>query len=106
MHAAALVALESARAREVLETNPRGVENVMGGALELGISRMIYMSSLGALFRPNQPLVSADVPVVPGEAAYARSKAEAELVVRGSRTRARPSGRSIRLRSSAPTIRR
>jgi nucleoside-diphosphate-sugar epimerase len=82
VHTAALVALHAARAREVLETNPRGVENVLGGALELGLSRMIYMSSLGALFRPNQPLVSAEVPVVPGEAAYARSKSDAELIVR------------------------
>jgi nucleoside-diphosphate-sugar epimerase len=82
VHAAALVALDAARAREVLETNPRGVENVMGGALELGLSRMVYMSSIGALFRPNQPLVSGDVPVVPGEAAYARSKSDAELIVR------------------------
>jgi nucleoside-diphosphate-sugar epimerase len=75
-------ALAGCEAREVLETNPRGVENVLGGALELGLSRMIYMSSLGALFRPNQPLVSAEVPVVPGEAAYARSKSDAELIVR------------------------
>jgi nucleoside-diphosphate-sugar epimerase len=112
VHAAALVALDSARARDVLETNPRGVENVLGGAAELGLSRMIYMSSLGALFRPNQPLVSPDVPIVPGEAAYARSKSDAELIVRrlqdqGAPIRtARPSGPSIRLRSSAPTIRR
>jgi dihydroflavonol-4-reductase len=82
VHAAALVALDAARAREVLETNPRGVENVMRGALELGLSRMIYMSSIGALFRPNQPLVSGEAPVVPGEAAYARSKSDAELIVR------------------------
>jgi nucleoside-diphosphate-sugar epimerase len=75
VHAAALVALDAARSREVLETNPRGVENVMNGALELGLSRMLYMSSIGALFRPNQPLVSADVPVV-------RSKSDAELIVR------------------------
>jgi nucleoside-diphosphate-sugar epimerase len=82
VHAAALVALDAARSREVLETNPRGVENVMNGALELGLSRMLYMSSIGALFRPNQPLVSADVPVVQGKAAYARSKSDAELIVR------------------------
>jgi nucleoside-diphosphate-sugar epimerase len=82
VHSAALVALDAARARQVLETNPRGVENVMGAALERGLSRMIYMSSIGALFRPNQPLVSAEVPVVPGEAAYARSKSDAELVAR------------------------
>ena len=82
VHTAALVALHAARAREVLETNPRGVENVLGGALELGLSRMVYVSSLGALFRPNQPLASADVPVVPGEAAYARSKSDSELTVR------------------------
>jgi nucleoside-diphosphate-sugar epimerase len=66
VHAAALVALDAARSREVLETNPRGVENVMNGALELGLSRMLYMSSIGALFRPNQP----------------RSKSDAELIVR------------------------
>jgi nucleoside-diphosphate-sugar epimerase len=82
VHDAALVALDSVRAREVVETNPRGAENVMRAALELGLSRMIYMSSISALFRPNRPLVSAEVPVVPGESAYARSKSDAELVVR------------------------
>jgi len=82
VHAAALVALDAARAHEVLDLNPRGVENVMGAALERGLSRMVYLSSVGALFRPNQPLVSADVPVVPGAAAYSRSKSDAELKVR------------------------
>jgi nucleoside-diphosphate-sugar epimerase len=82
VHAAALVALDAARAREVREMNPRGVENVLGAALDLGLSRMVYVSSIGALFRPNQPLVSADIPIAPGEAAYARSKSDAELAAR------------------------
>jgi dihydroflavonol-4-reductase len=82
VHAAALVALDAARAHEVLELNPRSVDNVLGTALELGLSRMVYLSSVGALFRPNQPLVSAEVPVVPGAAAYSRSKSDAETLVR------------------------
>lgn len=82
VHSAAVVAMAAHRAREVLETNALGVENVVGGAVRRGIPRIVYVSSASALFDPHGPPVTADSPVVRGRNAYARSKSEAELAVR------------------------
>lgn len=82
VHAAAVVAMVAHRAREVLDTNALGVENVVGGAVRRGIPRIVYVSSASALFDPDGPVVTADSPVVAGKNAYARSKSEAEQLVR------------------------
>lgn len=82
IHTAAVVALESGRSGEVLATNPRGVENVVGGAAERGIERILYVSSAGALFTPGGPSIRADSPLGTARSAYARSKADAERSVR------------------------
>jgi nucleoside-diphosphate-sugar epimerase len=82
VHSAGVVAMEARHANEVLSTNLRGVENAMGGALRAGVGSIVYVSSVGALFQPNGPVVTADSPVMPGRSAYARSKSEAELHVR------------------------
>jgi len=81
-HSAALVALEAGRAHEVLESNARGVESVVGGACRAGIGSIVYVSSVSALFQPGGPPASMDSPVVPGRTAYARSKAHGEEAVR------------------------
>jgi nucleoside-diphosphate-sugar epimerase len=90
VHAAAVVALEAHRAHEVLETNARAVELVVGGAHRMGIGRILYVSSIGALFRPGGGPVDLDSPVAPGKNAYARSKADAERFVRGLQERGAP----------------
>jgi nucleoside-diphosphate-sugar epimerase len=82
VHAAGVVAMEAKHANEVLSTNLRGVENAVSGAVQEGVRSVVYVSSIGALFRPNGPVVTADSPVVPGRSAYARSKSDAELHVR------------------------
>jgi dihydroflavonol-4-reductase len=82
VHTAAVVALEAGRAREVLDTNARGVELAVGGACERGFSSIVYVSSLGALFTPGGPPISADSPLATTPSAYARSKADGERAVR------------------------
>jgi dihydroflavonol-4-reductase len=82
VHAAALVALEAARADEVRNTNERGVRIVVGGAVDRGLSRIVYVSSAGALFTPNGPPMTADSPVGLTNTAYGESKAGAERYVR------------------------
>ena len=82
VHTAAVVAMAAHRAQEVLDTNARGVDNVVGGAVRRGVPRIVYVSSASALFDPARPVITADSPVVPGTNAYARSKGEAELMVR------------------------
>jgi nucleoside-diphosphate-sugar epimerase len=82
IHMAAVVALETARAEEVRSTNQRGVELAVGGAVRAGLSRIVYLSSAGALFTPGGPPVTSDSPVGLTTTVYGESKAGAERYVR------------------------
>ena len=82
VHAAAVVAMKASRAQEVLETNARGVENVVGGAVDAGLRRVVHVSSIAAMFVPEGPEITEDDPVQPAMNAYARSKSEAEVYAR------------------------
>ena len=82
VHSAAVVAMKASRAQEVLETNARGVENVVGGAVDAGLRKVVYVSSIGAMFVPDGPPLDEDAPVQPAENAYARSKSEGEAFAR------------------------
>jgi nucleoside-diphosphate-sugar epimerase len=82
VHSAAVVAMQAHRAREILETNARGAENVVGGAVEAGIGPIVYVSSTGALFVPDGPRMTEDSAVQEGKNPYARSKSDGELYVR------------------------
>jgi len=90
VHAAAVVAMQASRAREVLETNALGVENVVGGAVDAGLTSVVYVSSVGAMFVPDGPRLTQDAPVVSGENPYARSKSDAERTVRALQERGAP----------------
>jgi nucleoside-diphosphate-sugar epimerase len=84
VHAAALVALERARAQEVIDTNLCGVETVLGNAHQLGIDRIVYVSSTAVLFDPSRGEIRPDHPVAPhATSAYGLSKGQGELFVRG-----------------------
>jgi nucleoside-diphosphate-sugar epimerase len=57
VHSAALVDLRRASARLVEATNARGVELVVGGAVQRGLPRIVYVSSLSVFFVPGGPRV-------------------------------------------------
>ncbi|HSS24133.1 MAG TPA: NAD-dependent epimerase/dehydratase family protein [Mycobacterium sp.] len=82
VHVAALVDLRRAAARLVEDTNARGFELVIGGAVRRGLPSIVYVSSLGVFFEPGGPSLSPELPIAPGTTAYARSKAQAEGYVR------------------------
>jgi len=82
VHTAALVDLRAARAREVIETNARGVEAVVGGAARRGLGSIVYVSSLSIFFVPGGPPVTPERPIAPATTAYAKSKSDAEHYVR------------------------
>ncbi len=90
VHTAALVDLRRASARLVEDTNARGVEGVVGGAVERGISRIVYVSSLSVFLVPGGPPVSPELPIAPATTAYARSKAQAEVYVRELQAKGAP----------------
>lgn len=81
-HSAALVEMKRKLAARVLATNRRGVELVVGGAVERGLPSIVYVSSLSVFFQPGSEPLHLDMPVVEGHTAYAKSKAEAEHVIR------------------------
>jgi dihydroflavonol-4-reductase len=90
VHTAALVALEAKRGEEVLANNERSVRLVVGGAVERGLARVVYVSSAGALFVARGRPLTGDSPVVDSANAYGRSKAAAERYVRELQDRGAP----------------
>jgi nucleoside-diphosphate-sugar epimerase len=81
-HAAALVDLRRSMAQRVLETNAAGVERVIGGAAKRGLPSIVYVSSMSIFFRPGAAPLTPEHEIVPPTTAYARSKVDAERVVR------------------------
>lgn len=82
VHAAAVTSVQRTRAAEVLATNEAGVRNVVGASLDAGLDPVVHISSVGALFPPDTPLVGPDTEVASANSAYGRSKAAAERYVR------------------------
>ena len=82
LHTAAMVDLKAQNAVAVLETNRRGVENVVGQAVELGVDRVVHVSSLSIFFHPGCPPLHTELPIPQASTAYAKSKAQAEEYVR------------------------
>lgn len=90
VHAAASVSIEGSRAAEVLATNARGTELVLGGAAEGGARSIVYLSSLTAILDPEAESITPDSPIVGAESAYGRSKGEAEATARRLRAEGAP----------------
>jgi len=89
VHCAAVVSTQARRAREVLDTNVRAVELVVGGAAHRGVGSIIHISSVAALFAPGRPIDErAQLGVT--HSAYAKSKADGERFVRGLQERGAP----------------
>jgi nucleoside-diphosphate-sugar epimerase len=82
VHAAAQVALEAV-SKDALQKNALGVETVLGQAQRLRIGRVVYVSTMSALFEPGGPPVTADSPVTSQSGGYMASKAEGERLARG-----------------------
>jgi len=81
-HSAALVDLRRSQAQRVLDTNARGVELIVGGAAQRGLPSIVYVSSASILFKPGLPGLHLGLPIADATAAYAKSKANAEVYVR------------------------
>lgn len=82
VHVAALVSTHARDAEQVRRTNTLGVRNVIGGAAEAGLERIVHVSSVTALYNPKVRVL--DETSLPGTAAsgYGRSKVECEEYVR------------------------
>ena len=90
VHAAGCVSIEARRADEMMRTNARGTELVVGGAVRRGIPRILYVSSISALFVPGGAPFDPDGEVRQPATAYGRSKADAERHVRALQAHGAP----------------
>jgi dihydroflavonol-4-reductase len=82
VHCAAVVAVGTGAAEQMARTNLAGARNVVGQAAELGLRRVVHVSSIAALSRPGLARLTADLPVAEGLDAYGASKAAVERYVR------------------------
>lgn len=82
VHSAAMVSVLARDSTRVRETNLRGVELVVGGALERGVERVVHVSSMTALFRPNAGRIDERSPLGVASSGYGASKIECEKYVR------------------------
>lgn len=85
IHAAAVVAaLDRKHASASVELNVRGAQTVIESAVDAGCRRIVYVSSVAALFSPKYDVITADLPPVTNAGSpYTKSKALAEEWVRG-----------------------
>ena len=82
IHIAALVSTHARDARKVYDTNLRGVENVIGSAVELGLDPVIHVSSVTALYNPRARVLDEHSPPGTARSGYGRSKVDCEKYVR------------------------
>lgn len=84
IHAAALVSFNPRQRKQLTEINVTGTRNMVNVCLNLGIKRLVYISSVAALGRQkNQTLINEDNPWTDSEMNtwYAESKYRGELEV-------------------------
>lgn len=82
VHAAAVIDLDTRRARTTESVNVQGLRNVVGSACELGIGKILYVSSISAIFHAGAEQLDESVAVASSRDPYAHSKELCELQVR------------------------
>ena len=95
LHIAGLYTFDPSRAAEMLEVNAAGTRNVVNGAVEAGVQRIVYTSTVGTTdfgARDRGRLPNEDDVATPESASgpYKRSKLEAERMVAAMADRGAP----------------
>jgi len=82
IHSAAMVATAEKYAKEVYETNVGGTKLVIGSSLAAGVDKIIYISSVSALFNAGDTVMNENSSVSSGNNPYGRTKITCENYVR------------------------
>ena len=82
VHAAATTPMQQGSIEQMFAVNVDGVKNVVESALELGIERIVCVSSITAIFNKDPAKVTGDAPLVKSRLPYGKSKAQAEIYLR------------------------
>ncbi len=81
IHIAALVSIDAADEEYIYNTNFNGTKRMIGGAVKRGLKKIIYVSSITAVYDPNAEQMDENSP--PGRASkgYGGSKVASEIYV-------------------------
>lgn len=82
VHTAALVSVDRKDAERVMATNVGGTRNVIGQAVEMGLARILHLSSVTAIYDETADILDENSPPGTAKNAYGRSKVECEKYVR------------------------
>ncbi|NRA43247.1 MAG: SDR family NAD(P)-dependent oxidoreductase [Pseudomonadales bacterium] len=90
LHCAAIVDLDPRHAEKTIQTNLQSIEAVIGSACELGIKKILYVSSMSIFYDFKQSLLTEATPLVEVQDAYSRSKKLSEEKVRALQAEGQP----------------
>jgi nucleoside-diphosphate-sugar epimerase len=81
VHAAAAIGVTGPRA-DLVEQNVRGMENVVGAAVERGVDPVIHISTVAVFVPPDGPVITPESRLASPRTDYGRSKLAAERYAR------------------------
>lgn len=90
IHSAAMVSTAEKDAEQVRKTNVDGTQSVIDCSLAAGIKKIIYVSSVSALFNPGDTVMDENTPVSTAKNPYGRSKIDCENYVRQLQSQGAP----------------
>lgn len=83
IHAASVYSLDVRTGTAMSRINVEGTRTVLGAAAERNLDPVVYVSTLGVMYPPTEPVLTEDSPITGPRGTYYRSKADAEAVARG-----------------------
>lgn len=90
IHSAAMVSTAEKDAEQVYQTNVVGTQYVMDSSLQAGVGKIIYVSSVSALFNTNLERMTEETPVSESQTPYGRTKVVCEHYVRDLQSKGAP----------------
>jgi dihydroflavonol-4-reductase len=90
VHAAAVTPMQAVSEQDLFKTNVEGVKTVIGAACDQCIEHIVFVSSITAIFSPDNAHLDANSPVVRSKHPYGKSKAEAEIYIRRLQAEGKP----------------
>ena len=90
IHSAAMVSTAEKDAQQVHDTNVGGTKTVIDASLAAGVKKIIYVSSVSALFNKNDTVMNEESPVCMAKNPYGRSKVDCENYVRDLQAKGAP----------------
>jgi nucleoside-diphosphate-sugar epimerase len=89
-HIAAIVDLNAQNANTTQTTNLKSIESVIGSACELGIEKILYVSSMSVFYNFDLPTLTEETPLANVKDAYSLSKKLCEVRVRELQSQGKP----------------